>query len=150
MGVGAIEIRPLESADHAAWLTLWRGYQAFYKVDIPDAVSEVTWQRLLDPAEPMGGALAWQGARPVGLVHHIRHRSCWTVGDYCYLQDLYVDGAIRGAGIGRRLIEHVYDVAADQGCSRVHWLTHETNTDAMMLYDRIADRSGFLQYRHML
>jgi GNAT superfamily N-acetyltransferase len=150
MGAEAIEIRPLEGADHAGWLPLWRGYQAFYKVDIPDAVSDVTWKRLLDPAEPMGGALAWQGERAVGLVHHIRHRSCWTVGDYCYLQDLYVDGAIRGAGIGRRLIEYVYEFAAVEGCSRVHWLTHETNTDAMVLYDRIADRSGFLQYRHML
>ena len=35
-------------------------------------------------------------------------------------------------------------------CSRVHWLTHETNTDAMLLYDRIADRSGFIQYRKIL
>ncbi len=150
MSADAIAIRPLERSDHAAWLPLWRGYQAFYRVDIADAVSDVTWQRLLDPAEPMGGALAWQGEQAVGLVHHIRHRSCWTVGDYCYLQDLYVDGAVRGAGIGRRLIEHVYDVAADQGCSRVHWLTHETNSDAMKLYNRIADRSGFLQYRHIL
>lgn len=150
MSVDAIEIRPLERTDHAAWLLLWRGYQAFYKVDIPDAVSDVTWQRLLDPAEPMGGALAWQGATAVGLVHHIRHRSCWTVGDYCYLQDLYVEVSVRGAGIGRRLIEFVYEFAARHGCSRVHWLTHETNTDAMVLYDRIADRSGFLQYRHIL
>ncbi len=145
-----IEIRPIDKVDHAAWLPLWRGYQAFYKVDIPDEVSEVTWRRLLDPDEPIGGALAWQGSTAVGLVHHIRHRSSWTVGDYCYLQDLYVDGTIRGAGIGRRLIEHVYEVAARHGCARVHWLTHETNTDAMLLYDRIADKSGFLQYRRIL
>ncbi|OJF91973.1 GNAT family N-acetyltransferase [Pararhizobium antarcticum] len=144
------DIRPLEPQDHAAWLPLWRGYQAFYKVDIPASVSQVTWQRLNDPAEPMGGALAWQGQRAVGLVHHIRHRSCWTVGDYCYLQDLFVDETLRGSGVGRRLIGHVYDIAAQNGCDRVHWLTHETNTEAMLLYDRIADRSGFLQYRHRL
>ena len=36
------------------------------------------------------------------------------------------------------------------GCSRVWWLTHESNTDAMLLYDRIAERSGFLQYRKLL
>ena len=63
MSADAIAIRPLERSDHAAWLPLWRGYQAFYRVDIADAVSDVTWQRLLDPAEPMGGALAWQGNR---------------------------------------------------------------------------------------
>jgi GNAT superfamily N-acetyltransferase len=150
MSLVAIHIAPLAGDQHAAWLPLWRGYQAFYKVDIPDNVSAVTWARLLDPAEPMGGALAWDGATAVGLVHHIRHRSCWTVGDYCYLQDLFVASDARGAGIGRKLIEHVYALAREDGCSRVYWLTHETNTDAMLLYDRIAERPGFIQFRHAL
>jgi GNAT superfamily N-acetyltransferase len=146
----AIEIRPLRDQDHTAWMPLWKGYQAFYETDIPPDVSAVTWARLLDPDEPMGGALAWNGARPVGLVHHIRHRSCWTIGDYVYLQDLFVAENTRGLGIGRALIEHVYAFALAQGCSRVHWLTQHTNTDAMKLYDRIADRSGFVQYRKLL
>ncbi len=150
MTQSSITLRPLSLADHAAWLPLWRGYQAFYKVDIPAEVSAVTWARLNDAAEPMGGALAWEGERAVGLVHHIRHRSCWTVGDYCYLQDLYVDPGLRGGGVGRRLIEYVYAYAREAGLDRVHWLTHETNTDAMLLYDRIADKSGFVQYRHLI
>jgi GNAT superfamily N-acetyltransferase len=83
-------------------------------------------------------------------VHHIRHRSCWTIGDYVYLQDLFVSPEARGSGVGRKLIEYVYALARAAGCSRVHWLTHETNTDAMLLYDRIADRSGFVQYRRAL
>lgn len=150
VSVGAVRVRPLEAGDQAAWLPLWRGYQAFYQVDIPPAVSDATWARLRDPAEPMGGALAWDGSEAVGLVHHIRHRSCWTIGDYCYLQDLFVAAGARGRGVGRRLIEHVYDVARAAGCARVYWLTHETNTQAMQLYDRVADRSGFVQYRKML
>ena len=143
-----IQILPLSDHQHAEWLPLWRGYQAFYKVDIPAEVSAVTWSRLLDPQEPMGGALAWNGPTAVGLVHHIRHRSCWTVGDYVYLQDLFVSPAARSAGIGRKLIEYVYELAGAQGCARVHWLTHESNTAAMFLYDRVAQRSGFVQYRH--
>jgi GNAT superfamily N-acetyltransferase len=145
-----IHIHPLRPDDRAAWLPLWRGYQSFYEVDIPHEVSTVTWKRLLDPTEPMAGALAWSGSEAVGLVHHIRHRSCWTVGDYCYLQDLFVVPADRGAGIGRKLIEHVYAVAERDGCARVYWLTHETNATAMLLYDRIAQRSGFVQYRKFL
>ncbi len=90
------------------------------------------------------------GSVAVGMVHHIRHRSCWTIGDYLYLQDLFVSPAARGTGIGRKLIEYVYQLAAAQGCSRVHWLTHETNADAMLLYDRIAERSGFVQYRRSI
>jgi GNAT superfamily N-acetyltransferase len=145
-----VSIKPLSPGDHAAWLPLWRGYQSFYKVDIAAEVSAVTWRRLNDPAEPMAGALAWSDAAAVGLVHHIRHRSCWTTDDYCYLQDLFVRAEFRGAGVGRRLIEYVYARARQQGLNRVYWLTHETNTAAMQLYDRIAERSGFVQYRRLL
>ena len=118
MTIKPIESRPLSGSEHAAWLPLWRGYQAFYKTDIPAEVSAITWSRLLNPLEPMGAALAWDGTRAVGLVHHVRHRSCWTIGDYLYLQDLFVSPEVRGAGIGRRLIEYVYDLARAQGCSR--------------------------------
>lgn len=145
-----INISSLKQADQAAWMPLWQGYQAFYNVAVAPEVTDLTWSRFLDPAEPVEGALAWLGTEAVGLVHVIRHRSCWTAGDYCYLQDLFVSPHARGRGIGRRLIEHVYEMAEAQGCSRVYWLTHETNTDAMALYDKVADRSGFLQFRKQL
>ncbi|ABR85768.1 TPA: GNAT family N-acetyltransferase [Pseudomonas aeruginosa] len=144
------QIRPVGAADHAAWLPLWEGYQRFYRTEIAAATSDATWQRFLDADEPMNAALAWLDGRAVGLVHWIYHRSCWTLGDYCYLQDLFVAEGLRGEGVGRRLIEHVYAEAGAAGCSRVHWLTHESNSDAMKLYERIADKSGFLQYRRIL
>jgi GNAT superfamily N-acetyltransferase len=145
-----LQIRLISAADHAAWLPLWQGYQRFYKAEIATEVSASTWQRFLDPGEPMFAALVWQGDVAVGLVHSIYHRSCWTIGDYCYLQDLFVAEDGRGAGVGRQLIEHVYAQAQAAGCSRVHWLTQEDNAQARMLYERIASRSGFIQYRHLL
>ena len=145
----SLEIRPVTAADHAAWLPLWQGYLDFYQAEITAEVSAITWQRFLEPAEPMHAALAWQDGRAVGLVHFIYHRSCWTVGDYCYLQDLFVADGLRGDGIGRLLIEHVYAQARAAGASRVHWLTQESNSNARQLYDRIADRSGFIQYRKL-
>jgi GNAT superfamily N-acetyltransferase len=144
-----VKVRAIEPTDYASWLPLWRGYQQFYRVDIPLKTTDVTWNRMLDPGEPMHGALAVRDGRAVGMVHYVRHRSCWTVGDYCYLQDLFVTNDARGVGVGRKLIEHVYAAACAAGCSRVHWLTHETNKEAMLLYDRIAERSGFLQYRRI-
>jgi GNAT superfamily N-acetyltransferase len=140
-------IRLLAPDDYDAWYRLWRGYQAFYESDIPEATSRVTWHRLLDRAEPMHGAFALEGGRPVGLVHYLEHRSSWTEGDYCYLQDLFVVPEARGGGVGRMLIEHVHGEARRRGCSRVYWLTQEDNTTARRLYDRIAERSGFIQYR---
>ena len=144
-----LDIRPITAADHAAWLPLWQGYQRFYQAEIPAATSALTWQRFLDPSEPMFAALAWQDEVAVGLVHGIFHRSCWTTGDYCYLQDLFVAEGIRGGGIGRALIEHVYAEAGKAGANRVHWLTQEDNAQARQLYDRIASRSGFIQYRQL-
>ncbi len=146
----SIEIRAVSAADQAAWLPLWQGYLDFYQTEIPAATSAQTWQRFLDPAEPMHAALAWRDGRAVALAHWIFHRSCWTLGDYCYLQDLYVDERLRGAGIGRRMIEHVYAQARATGAARVHWLTQEHNSTAMQLYERIAERSGFVQYRKTL
>lgn len=147
--MNTLEIRAVGSADHADWLPLWQGYQRFYKSQIAEQTSALTWQRFLDPAEPMHAALAWQDGRAVALVHWIFHRSCWTTGDYCYLQDLYVDESLRGSGIGRRMIEHVYAQAQAAGASRVHWLTQEDNYAGRQLYDRIAERSGFIQYRKL-
>ncbi len=145
-----IEIKTLSRDDHAAWLPLWRGYQSFYKVEIPEAVTQSTWTRMLDPCEPMHGALALLGGMAVGLVQFLFHRSTWTVGDVCYLQDLFVAPDLRDQGVGERLIAHVYDAARHASSPEVYWLTHETNTTAMNLYNRVADRPGFVQYSKTL
>lgn len=147
----SITIYPVTPKDFADWEPLWQGYLRFYDSHVDDAVTRLTFARLNDAAEPMGGFIARDaGGVAVGMVNWLRHRSTWTAGDYAYLQDLFVTPDLRGGGVGRALIEAVYAAADAAGCSRVYWLTHESNTDAMKLYDRIARRSGFLQYRHLL
>ncbi|MDO9619381.1 MAG: GNAT family N-acetyltransferase [Pseudomonas sp.] len=145
----SIEIRPVSTTDHAVWLPLWQGYLHFYQSELPAEVSTMTWQRFLDPSEPTHAALAWRDGQAVGLVQWIFHRTNWSVENSCYLQDLFVGADQRGGGIGRLLIEHVYAQAQAAGCSRVHWLTQETNYPGRQLYDRIAERSGFIQYRKL-
>jgi len=145
-----IHIRPLSPEDRQAWEPLWQGYLTFYKSTLPAEVTDTTWRRLNDPAEPMHGLAAILDGRMVGIVHSIYHRSTWTTGNYCYLQDLFTAEEARGRGVGRALIEAVYAQAQAAGASRVYWLTHETNTAAQALYDKVASRSGFIQYRHLL
>jgi GNAT superfamily N-acetyltransferase len=145
-----MSIRLARPDDYEQWLPLWRGYQTFYQVSIPQEVTDLTWRRFHDATEPIQCAVAEQNGVLIGLVHYIYHRSCWTSGDYCYLQDLFTVETVRGQGYGRALIEHVYQAAQAANASRVHWLTHETNHQAMLLYDRIADKSGFVQYRKIL
>ncbi|WP_095108639.1 GNAT family N-acetyltransferase [Pseudomonas sp. Irchel 3E20] len=145
-----IEIRPVTAADHAAWLPLWQAYLQFYNTELEEAVMHSTWQRMLDPAEPTHAALAWRDGQALALVHFIYHRSNWSIGNSCYLQDLFVSAAARGTGVGRQMIEHVYATAAAAGCAKVHWLTHESNATAIALYERMAERPGFIQFRHAL
>jgi len=146
-----VTLSPIGAGDFAEWAPLWDGYLAFYKTSVTDIVRQTTFGRLTGGAEPMGGFIARDAdGRAVGLVHWIRHRSCWTIADYIYLQDLFVDPAHRGGGVGRKLIEAVYDLAKSAGLARVHWLTHETNQTAMKLYDQVAERPGFVQYRKVI
>jgi GNAT superfamily N-acetyltransferase len=143
------EIRPIRADERAEWESLWQNYQAFYKVVISDQTTAVTWARLHDPAEPMEVLGAYLDERLCGIVHYLFHRSCWTTGDYCYLQDLFVAEGARNLGLGRALILAVEDRARTAGASRIYWLTHETNADARVLYDRLAERPGFIQYRKL-
>ena len=144
-----VMIRPLGIDEQADWEPLWEGYQAFYKVVIPAKTTAVTWARLHDPTEPMHALGAYVDGRLCGIVHYLFHRSCWTIGDYCYLQDLFVAEGMRNLGLGRALIAAVEERARAAGASRVYWLTQESNVAARALYDRLAERSGFIQYRKL-
>lgn len=145
-----VTLRPVTAEHHADWLALWQAYLQFYRTELTDAVSATTWQRLLDPSEPTHSALAWVDGKAVGMVNWIYHRSNWSIGNSCYLQDLYVDARQRGLGIGRQLIEHVCHTAQAAGCCKVHWLTHESNATAIGLYEQVAERAGFIQFRRNL
>src|SRR5262245_19869089 len=114
-----IAIRPVGAHERAAWEPLWKGYQTFYQARLSEEVTASTWTRLHDPAEPMFLLGAYVDGELAGIVHYLFHRSCWTVGDYCYLQDLFVAPAARNLGIGRALIEAVEKDARERGASRV-------------------------------
>ena len=110
----------------------------------------MTWSRLFDAYEPVHALVAEQAGQLLGLVHYLFHRNTAMIAPICYLQDLFTIEAARGKGIGRALIESVYERARAAGSSRVYWTTHETNLTAMKLYDQVAERSGFIQYRKQI
>ena len=142
-------IRPVSLDERADWERLWTDYLAFYKTSVPRETCDVTWARLHDPNEPMGVLGAYVDGKLAGIVHYLFHRSCWTIGDYCYLQDLFVADDLRKLGLGRALIEAVEQKARGAGASRVYWLTHESNGVARALYDKLAENPGFIQYRRV-
>jgi GNAT superfamily N-acetyltransferase len=139
--------RSATPGDFPQWSPLWEGYNSFYKRVIPAEITQMTWSRFFDAYEPMHALVAEKQGRLVGLVHYLFHRNTAMIGPTCYLQDLFTDEAVRGEGVGRALIETVYERAKSAGSPRVYWMTHETNLTAMKLYDQVAERSGFVQYR---
>ena len=145
-----ITIRPLAAADRAAWEPLWQGYLTFYKASLAPETTDTTFARLTGGAEPMGGFIALRDGEAVGIVNYVLHRTTWSPKQICYLQDLFTSEAARGGGVGRKLIEAVRQMAEKKGCFRVYWQTHESNLQARELYDKVADKSGFIVYRQPL
>jgi GNAT superfamily N-acetyltransferase len=143
-------IRNVDRNDRPQWEVLWDGYNAFYGRSGPSAldpaITELTWARFFDPAEPVHCLVAVDGDEVVGLVHYLFHRSTTRAADVCYLQDLFTAESSRGHGIGRRLIEAVMDAARRAGSSRVYWQTKVDNHAARGLYDRVAKHTGFIVY----
>lgn len=147
-------IRFVRRSDFDQWLPLWDGYNAFYGRSGATAlrveITMMTWSRFFDSYEPMHALVAESNGELIGLVHYIFHRNTTMLGPTCYLQDLFTSEKSRGKGIGRALIEAVYEQAGLAGSPRVYWHTHETNSTAMRLYDQVAERSGFVMYRQQL
>ena len=147
-------IRDVAASDYEPWLTLWNGYNAFYgrsgPTALPAEVTHTTWQRFFDAREPVYALVAELDGSLIGLTHYLFHRSTTLIAPICYLQDLYTAPERRRTGVGRALIEAVYECARDAGSPRVYWQTHETNLVAQRLYEQVAERSGFSVYRKNL
>jgi GNAT superfamily N-acetyltransferase len=145
----SITIRPLQATDEHHWRRLWTLYLTFYERSYPDEIYQATWQKLHTGGEfePTGLIAENEHGAPVGLVHYFFHRSCHTIENICYLQDLYVDESVRGQGAGRALIEAVYAAADDAGAASVYWMTQDFNAQARHLYDQIGVVTPFIKYQ---
>ena len=142
-----LEIRAALPTDKQRWFILWQGYLDFYQTELSATQSELTWQRILDPAFNMKCAVAIDDGLIVGFTTYNLQNSTWSENGHCYLEDLFVDLSVRGKGVGRALIEYVKSYAIANKCSRLYWNTYENNATARKLYDTYTLESGKRQYR---
>ena len=149
-----LTVRFVTRQDYDRWLPLWHGYNAFYgrsgTTALPVEITAMTWARFFDAYEPMHALVAERGRELLGLTHYLFHRNTISIAPNCYLEDLFTAEAARGKGVGRALIEGVYERARLAGLPQVYWLTHETNHTAMRLYNKVADHPGFIYYSRQL
>ena len=145
-----ILVRELRNEDFPRWKPLWDGYNTFYgrsgETALPEVVTNMTWARFFDGYDPIYALVAESDGPLLGLVHYLFHRSSTSLTSNCYLQDLFTIESARGKGVGRALIQEVYSRAERAGAGKVYWQTHETNAHAMKLYDKVAEKSGFIVY----
>ncbi|WP_299350312.1 GNAT family N-acetyltransferase [uncultured Shimia sp.] len=141
-------IRPLVAGDESQWRALWTGYLEYYETSVPEEVYQTTFARLLgDDPQDFSCFVAEQDGHLIGLTHYLFHRHAWKVENICYLQDLYAAPEARGTGVGRKLIQAVYDAADAAGACNVYWLTQDFNKTARTLYDRIGKLTPFIRYQ---
>ena len=149
-----LSIRTVTQQDYDQWLPLWDGYNKFYgcfgATALAPEITRMTWSRFFDAYEPVHALVAEDDGKLLGLTHYIFHRSTIAIGPNCYLQDLFTIETARGKGVARALINGVYEQAKLAGAARLYWQTHETNVTAMQLYDKVAERSGFVVYRKLI
>ncbi len=136
-----------EAAHEAEWRRLWTGFLTYYDMDLAPEITDFTWARLMDPSCPMKARMAFDGPQALGFAIHQHHPSTWVMGDDCYLEDLFVDPAARGKGVGRALIEDLANLARAQGWKRLYWNTEITNAAARKLYDSFTPDDGHIRYR---
>jgi GNAT superfamily N-acetyltransferase len=152
--VSIMGVREIAESDRAEWEALWAGYNAFYgrvgQSALAQDVVDTTWHRFFDEREPVHAVVADEDGHLVGIAHYVFHRSTILIGDTCYLQDLFTSPDSRGTGVGRALINAVYEAARGVGIDRVYWHTHESNATARALYNKVATDSGFVVYRKIL
>ena len=142
-----VNVRPVTEDDWPQWQDLWRAYLAFYETELGPEIYDTYFQRLLgDDPQDFHGLVAEQDGKLVGLTHYVFHRHGWKIENVCYLQDLYATPETRGTGVGRKLIQAVYDAADAAGAPGVYWLTQDFNAEARKLYDRIGTLTPFVKY----
>jgi len=147
----SVKIEKFAATDRDDWLSLWEAYLVFYKATLPAEVGQKTWQRMLDPDGDILGFKAVDDAgKMIGMVTYLYHGTTWSVEPRCYLHDLFTLPETRGKGVGRTLINAVYDAARADGAGAVYWLTQEFNYPGRILYDKVADRTPFIKYSHSL
>lgn len=141
-----VTIRALRAEDYSRWRPLWDGYTRFYGCDLDESVTACTWERALNPRSSLFCRVAEIDGKVIGFALCVLHEGTWSTAPICYLEDLFVDEAARGAGAGQALIDALIAEGKGEGWSKLYWVTRESNP-ARKLYDRFGEADDYVRYR---
>ncbi len=144
------QLRPLQQCNYAEWRILWEQYLAFYQTTLTEDITQTVWQRLTAQPAIIESCGVFDGDKLVGFMHYHTQINTWKIGKVYYLKDLFVVVEYRGKGLGRKLIEYLYQLAEQNGYSRVYWFTDKPNKQAQKLCDKLAKQTDQLVYKYEL
>jgi len=145
-----VTVRQIDIQDKASWKELYVAYLKFYESEPVESSTELLWNRLTKGEPAVQGLVAVSNGEVVGIAHFHYQLSTWSDTSHCYLEDLYVAEDARGKGVASALIAAVEDLAIQNKCSELFWITKENNTVARKLYEQVATLSDFVRYEKKL
>ena len=97
--------------------------------------TEAHLERTLFAEEPkVFGIMAELDGAPAGFAVYFYNYSTWLGRHGLYLEDLFVDPALRGRGVGLALLRHLAGIAVAEGCGRFEWMVLDWNEPAIDFY----------------
>jgi GNAT superfamily N-acetyltransferase len=145
-----MKTRALSKSDYASWRTLWDQYLIFYKHELTEEHTQLTFERLIDDSFGIHGLVLEVEGQILGIAHASFRHSTWAQNQELYLEDLFVDPSVRGKGYGRALIEATEELGKLRGSKKLYWQTHRDNATAQKLYDSMAVKSEFITYERSI
>ncbi len=131
-------------------LPLIRKYQEFYKVaDISEQKNRAFFSQFGE-SNPAGCQFVFRDAGViVGFATVYFSYTSTITAKVAVLNDLYTEPAVRGQGVGRKLVEHCRRFAKSNDAARLQWVTAPDNEPAQKLYDSMnLNKSTWLFYAY--
>ena len=138
----ALKIRSATRADVPVILRFIQGLADYEKLAHECSATETQLEQTLFGDRPVAEVvLAYQGDAPAGFALFFHNYSTFLARPGIYLEDLFVDPAFRGLGVGRALLSHLAALAVERKCGRLEWSVLDWNSDAIRFYERLGARA---------
>jgi GNAT superfamily N-acetyltransferase len=145
--MSSLRILPPEERHRAEWERLYAGYAEFYRAAQTPEMRARVWGWIHDPAHEVEALVAEApDGRAVGLAHFRPFARPLAAATGGFLDDLFVDPALRGQRVADALIEAVCAIGRERGWSVVRWITADDNYRGRGVYDRLATRTMWITY----
>lgn len=131
-------IRPAAPADVPAIVGLIRELAEFEQLShLVQTSAERLHEHLFGARPVVEAVVAEVGGQVVGFALFFTNYSTFLSLPGLYLEDLYVQPAQRGSGLGRALLRHLAQIAVQRGYGRFEWSVLDWNANAIAFYERM-------------